>query len=195
MTIDLSQRVIAVIGNGDDLHRAVAVQCAESGASIALATVHSTEEFAVNSIANEIWSIGREHFVRLMDAAEPTDIAAFADECWDKLGSCDALVWAYSKPTSVPIEELAMHEWQDIFRENLDAPYLAAQAFGRLFERSGGGTVLFAMSEPPGSDPAYRASHAALHSLAADLDARWADHSVHVSVVDANVDVVLASLT
>lgn len=194
MSIDLSGRVIAVIGAGDDFHRAIAVQCAESGADIALATVHSSEEFAVNSIANEIWSVGREHFVRLMDAAEPTDIAAFADECWDRLSRCDVLIWAYSKPTQVPIEELALHEWQDIFRENLDAPYLAGQAFGRLFERSGGGKIRFAMSEPPWSDPAYRASHAALHSLAGDLDARWADHSVTVQVVDAIPATVLESL-
>jgi NAD(P)-dependent dehydrogenase (short-subunit alcohol dehydrogenase family) len=194
MTIDLSGRVIAVIGNGDDFHRAVAVQCAEAGADIALATVHSSEEFAVNSIANEIWTIGREHFVRMMDAAEPTDIVAFADECWDRLKRCDALAWTYSKPTSVPVEELALHEWQEIFRENLDAPYLAAQAFGRLFERSGGGRVLFAMSEPPGTDPAYRASHAALHSLSDDLNARWSDHSVKVGVIDANVDAIFAAL-
>lgn len=194
MTYDFSGRVFAVIGNGDAFHRAAAVQAAEAGANIALGTVHASEEFAVNSIANEIWTIGREHFVTVLDAAEPTEIAAFADECWDRLGRCDALIWTYALPSSVPFEELANHEWQSIMRENLDGPYLAAQAFGRLFERSGAGIILFAMAEPPGADPAYRASHAALVSLAGDLATRWADHSVSVAVVPADAALVFASL-
>ena len=190
---DLSGQVVAVIGSGDAVHRAIAVACAEAGAALALASVHLSEEFAVNSIANEIWSIGREHFVRLMDAIEPTDIAAFADECWDRLTRCDALIWTSSIPTSIPIEELAMHEWQAIFRENLDAPYLAAQAFGRLFERSGAGIILFAMADPPGADPAYRAAHAALTSLTVDLAARWRDHNVEVRIRSSETGDVMSA--
>ncbi|NUN93094.1 MAG: LUD domain-containing protein [Verrucomicrobiae bacterium] len=85
---------MALIGTGSELDRAIAVACAEAGADIALGTVDRSQEqdFGMNSIANELWAIGREHFVRVMDATEATEAASFADEAWDRLGRCDALV-------------------------------------------------------------------------------------------------------
>ena len=83
-----------MVGRGTPLDRAIAVASAESGADLAFATVsmEQDEEFAVNSIANEVWSIGREHLVRLMTAWEPTAAASFADECFDRFNRCDVLV-------------------------------------------------------------------------------------------------------
>ena len=50
----LAGRVVAVIGPGDGLHRALAIACAEAGADLALATGDRSQEqeFAVNSIAS-----------------------------------------------------------------------------------------------------------------------------------------------
>ncbi|MEO9255713.1 MAG: hypothetical protein ABI305_09245, partial [Tepidiformaceae bacterium] len=58
----LTGKVVAVVGTGSTLHRAVAIALAEAGADVAVATRASIreQEFAVASIANEIWAIGRE---------------------------------------------------------------------------------------------------------------------------------------
>lgn len=194
MSAHLAGKVVAVIGTGSDLHRAVAVQAAEAGANIALGTVAKENEFAVHSIANEVWSVGVEHFVTLMDATDPTDVISFADETFDKLGRCDLLVWTHSEPTNIPIEELSLGEWNAIFRINLDAPYVATQAFGRLMERERTGLIVFAMNDPLEADPAYRAAHAALETFARDLDLRWHGRGVHLQVTSDNAASVLGLL-
>lgn len=194
MTQDLTGKVVAIIGTGSDLHRAIAVQAAEVGAKVALATVARDQEFAVHSIANEVWSVGAEHFVTLMDATDPSDVASFADETYDKLGRCDLLAWTCSMPSNVPIEELSLAEWNSIFKVNLDAPYIATQAFGRLMERDGGGIIAFAMNDPLDADPAYRAAHTALETFARDLDLRWHDWRVHLLVTSDNAPSVLGLL-
>ncbi len=192
--LDYAGKVVAVIGTGSDLHRAVAVQAAEAGANIALGTVSREHEFAVHSIANEVWSVGVDHFVTLMDATDPSDVASFAAETFDKLGRCDLLAWTYSEPSNIPIEELGLAEWNAIFRMNLDAPYIATQAFGRLMERDRTGLIVFAMNDPLEADPAYRAAHAALETFTRDLDLRWHARGVHLQVTSDNAPSVLSLL-
>src|SRR5690606_26751237 len=105
----LAGKVVAVIGRGDELHRTVAVACAEAGASIALGSVHRTpeQEYAVQSIANEIWAIGRDHFVELMDADDPTAVVSFADETLFRLKRCDVLVATHDEPSTTPADVMS----------------------------------------------------------------------------------------
>lgn len=87
----LSGKVIAVIGGGDAHHRAVAVAAAEAGAAIALATFNAIpdQEFPVNSIANEVWAIGRDHFTEVIEASAPEQMGAFAQKTWGRFGGCE----------------------------------------------------------------------------------------------------------
>lgn len=88
----LSGKVIAIIGTGSDADRAIAVACAEAGADLALGTEDSVREqdYGMNSIANEIWAVGREHFVRVLEgSAGVEDLVAEARE---RLGRCDVVV-------------------------------------------------------------------------------------------------------
>jgi NAD(P)-dependent dehydrogenase (short-subunit alcohol dehydrogenase family) len=57
----LAGKVVAIVGTGSDLDRAIAVACAEAGADVALGTERATREqdYRMNSVANEIWAIGR----------------------------------------------------------------------------------------------------------------------------------------
>lgn len=157
MSERLKGTVAAVIGCGRDVERAIAVGLAEAGADIALGTVDRSQEqdFGTNSIANEIWSIGREHFVRVMDALEATEVTAFADEVWDRLGRCDLLVVNYDMVTTAPLLELSADEWEHDLRFNLSGPFLAGQAFGRLMVRQGSGRIVVVAWEREGADAAY----------------------------------------
>lgn len=85
-------RVIAIVGTGSDLDRAIAVACAEAGAGLALGTESAAREhdYGMNSIANEIWAIGRDHFVRVLSG--PEEIAELAREARTRLGRCDVIV-------------------------------------------------------------------------------------------------------
>ncbi len=190
----LAGKVVAVIGHGDSLHRAIAIAAAEGGANIALATTARTqdEEFAVNSIANEIWAIGREHFVCLMDAAEATAVTSFAEQTWDQFGRCDLLVCAQATLSTAPLDELSADEWEATIRTNLTSPFLAAQAFGRLMERARAGRVVFLRHSGPDIDAASLAALAGLDTVAAAINTAWGPAGVGADVLDR--EAVLAML-
>ena len=186
MTEELAGRVVALIGSGTEAERAVVVACAEAGAAIALGTQESTtsQEFAMNSIANEIWAIGRDHLVRVMDSGAATEITSFADEVWDRLGRCDLLIACHDLAASAPIEELSADEWEATIRANLTAPFLAAQAFARLMERQGSGRVLVLAGTGPGADAGYVAARAGLLKAIPSMDSYWRVHGVRLSTMD-----------
>jgi NAD(P)-dependent dehydrogenase (short-subunit alcohol dehydrogenase family) len=59
--LDFTGKVVAIVASGSDVDRAIAVALAEAGADIAFATFAKVQaqEFALASIANEVWAIGR----------------------------------------------------------------------------------------------------------------------------------------
>ena len=155
----LAGQVIAAIGGGDAHHRAVALAAAEAGASVALATFNtlSQQEFSVNSIANEVWAIGRDHFADVIEASDPEQMGAFTQKTWRELGRCDAIVVVSSLPTPSPDSPV---EEKRAFAGRHRTPLLAAQAFGQLMREQGGGAVVFVAPE---RDPAdAKALNAAL---------------------------------
>ena len=155
----LAGQVIAAIGGGDAHHRAVALAAAEAGASVALATFNtlSQQEFSVNSIANEVWASGRDHFADVIEASDPEQMGAFAQKAWRELGRCDAIVVVSSLPTPSPDSPV---EEKRAFAGRHRTPLLAAQAFGQLMREQGGGAVVFVAPE---RDPAdAKALNAAL---------------------------------
>ena len=155
----LAGQVIAAIGGGDAHHRAVALAAAEAGASVALATfnVIPAQEFSVNSVANEIWAIGRDHFADVIEASDPEQMGAFAQKAWRELGRCDAIVVVSSLPTPSPDSPV---EEKRAFAGRHRTPLLAAQAFGQFMREQGGGAVVFVAPE---RDPAdAKALNAAL---------------------------------
>ena len=183
MTNTLSGKVVALIGMGSEAERALVVACAEAGADIALGTQDKTQqqEFAMNSIANEIWAIGRDNFVRVMESAEATAIASFADEVWDRFGRCDLLIVCHEQRTSAPLEELSADEWELALRANLTAPFLAAQAFARLMARQGAGRIVVVAGSHEDDDASYRAARAGLREAVIQMDNHWRGEGVTLS--------------
>lgn len=101
----LAGKVVAIVGTGSDLDRAIAVGCAEAGADLALGTESNArqQDYGMNSIANEIWAIGREHFVRVLTG--PDDLAGLVEQARRRLGGCHAVVtrFALDRVDGVPV--------------------------------------------------------------------------------------------
>ena len=157
----LAGKVIAVIGGGDAHHRAVSVAAAEAGASVALATFNTlpAQEFSVNSVANEVWAIGRDHFAEVIEASDPDQMGAFARKTWDQHGGCDAIAVVSSLPTPSPDSPV---EEKRAFAGRHRTPLLAAQAFGQLMRDQGSGAVIFVAPErDPADEKALNAALAA----------------------------------
>ena len=139
--------MVAAIGGGDAHHRALAVACAEAGAAVALATFNATpdQEYAVNSIANEVWAIGPAHFAEVIEASDVAQLGGFAQKTWRDLGRCDGIVVVSSLPkpdASSPEAERRAY----VGRHR--SPLLAAQAFGQLMRDQGSGVVVFVAAQP-----------------------------------------------
>ncbi len=183
--LDLEGKVVALIGRGSDSDRALAVACAEAGATIALATQQPLPEqdFAMNSIANEVWVIGREQFVRSIDASDPAAVAAFAGETWDRYRRCDILICAHEAMTTAPLDELSADEWEPSLRTNLTGPFLAAQAFGRLMERQGGGNIILLARDATAADAAFEAAMAGLSGVANAINRAWGSAGVRAHLL------------
>jgi 2-deoxy-D-gluconate 3-dehydrogenase len=182
MTLDLTGRIAALIGSGTELDRALAIALAEAGADLALGTTAPVtgEEYAMNSIANEAWAVGREQFVTLLDATDPAAVQAFAEQACDRYGRCDILVCAHDQSSAAPLDELSPDEWEAAVRANLTAPYLAVQAFGRHMERQGGGLIVVLLPHHDGSDAAYAAARGGLAAFARSASDTWAARGVRV---------------
>jgi len=181
----LDGQVVAMICRGSEGDRAIAVALAEAGADIALGTVSAAqgEEFATASIANEVWAIGREQFNTVLDSADPSAVAAFAAEVQDRLGRCDALVIAPGLPPAVDYDELSRDEWDAMASGGLTAPLLAAQAFGRVLERSGGGRIVFVVESAPFGDVAAGVLSEGQRAMAAYIGMAWEGRPVRTMMV------------
>lgn len=94
----LAGTVYAIIAHGDDTDRAIAVALAEAGANVAIGTITPDQEFAIASIANEVWAIGREQFAFPLDATNAGHVEAFANEVVLRLGRCDGVLLGLDCP-------------------------------------------------------------------------------------------------
>lgn len=178
---------LALVGRGTPLDRAVAVWWAETRGPIALATVEPTpeQEYALASIANEAWAIGRDQFVERIDAAHAASITAFASEAFDRFKGCAVLVVNAGQRSEAPLVELSADEWSDVLRTNLTVPFLALQAFGRLMLREGRGVAAAVLPPLEGGDAAMAAARAGLIEVVRRMDEAWGEQGVRVMAVEA----------
>jgi thioredoxin reductase len=81
-------KVVAVIGGGDEAHRAVAMALAQAGADVAIAgqAADLSAEAALHSIANEVWAIGRRVVVTTI-AGEDTAARLRASDGYGAAGA------------------------------------------------------------------------------------------------------------
>ncbi|MCK9520433.1 MAG: SDR family oxidoreductase [Dehalococcoidia bacterium] len=182
--------VVAIIGRGSDEDRAIAVACAEAGANIALGTMttEQEQEYGMHSIANEVWSIGPEQLVCVMDAGDATEAMSFAAQVWDRFGRCDLLVANHDLPATAPLDQLSADELEETLRANLAAPFLAAHAFGRLMTRQGGGHILVVAHDRPGADAGYVAAKTGVTGFARAMTDGWASRGVIVEALQGVQD-------
>jgi 2,3-dihydro-2,3-dihydroxybenzoate dehydrogenase len=185
---------VAMLGRGGEDDRAVAVAAADGGANVAFGTVTPGDEFKVASIANEVWSVGRQQFVMALDAGDPTAVAAFASRVEDELGPTGLLVVSTWLPSSAPFDELSADEWLPVLQANLTLPYIAIEAFGKLMERAGNGAIAIVAPDRVKADAAERAARAGLLSLVESANAAWNRRGVRARLVKHQVDTVLGVL-
>ncbi|MBT8129713.1 MAG: SDR family NAD(P)-dependent oxidoreductase [Gammaproteobacteria bacterium] len=142
--IRLDERVILITGAGDGIGRAVALACAERGATIILLgrTVHKLE-----AVYDEIKSIdGPEPAIYPMNlegagADDYDELNTNIEREFDRLdGLCNNAGWLGA---STPIEIYDTALWYKVMQVNLNAPFLLTKACIPLLKKSNAARIVF----------------------------------------------------
>lgn len=142
----LEGRVAVITGAASPFARPVAVALAEAGADIALAveSVDETDVFAMNSIANELWALGRRQAAFTLEPGRLADSVARAVA---ELGRLDVLVSLppEAQAGSDDLTETAEDSVLAHVQRRLGGALLLSRA-AAVAMSSGGGTILNAVN-------------------------------------------------
>ena len=189
----LRGRVALVVGVGDPLGRAAAVALAEAGADVAVATLRAgpQEVVRVNSVANEIWSLGRGNTAITLDASNENSVDAAIARTTSELGRLDILVNAADLPVAAPLDELSPEDWHAILAANLLAPALTSRAAARVMKTNGYGRIINLVSvlaaRGVANTSAYAAAHAGVLALSRSLSQEWARSGITVNALQVGI--------
>lgn len=189
----LKGRVALVVGAGDPLGRACAVALAEAGADVAVASLRAgpQEVVRVNSVANEIWSMGRQNVAITLDATDQNSIDSAIARTSTELGRLDILVNAADLPVAAPIDELSPSDWQAILAANLLAPAMVASAASRVMRVNGYGRIVNLVSvlaaRGVANTSAYAAAHAGVLAITRSLSQEWARTGITVNALQVGI--------
>lgn len=187
----LDGRTALVVGGGGPLGRAAAVALAGAGADVAAATLRAggTEVMRVNSVANEIWSLGRRNLAITLEASDPISVDAALDRIIGEWGKIEILVNAGDAVQAAPIGAADLDTWRTVIEANLLAPTLCSRAAGALMAAREYGRIINVVSvlasRGMANTSAYASAHSGVLGLTRALAQEWARKGITVNAVQA----------
>ena len=146
--IRLDDRVILITGAGDGIGKAVALACAERGATIILLgrTVHKLEQI-YDEIKNNGWPEPAIYPMNL-EGATASDYDELNTNIDEEFGRLDGLFnnagWLGA---STPIENYDIELWYKVMQVNLNAPFMLTRACIPLLRKSSSARIVFTGDE------------------------------------------------
>ncbi len=142
--IRLDDRVILITGAGDGIGKAVALACAERGATVILLgrTVHKLEQ-VYDEIKNNSWPEAAIYPMNL-EGATPKDYNDLAQVLENEFGRLDGLLHNATEFGGLtPIVNYELERWFKVLQVNLNAPFMLTQALLGLMTRSPDASIVF----------------------------------------------------
>lgn len=200
----LAGKVALVTGAGRmrSIGRAIAVELARAGCDVVVtgtgrdpARYPADERAAgwrdVESVAEEIRSLGRRATPVVLDVTDEQAVAALLDRIRDEHGRLDVVVnnaAAARGADRVPVVDLPVEVWDHVLRVNLRGTFLVSQAAARHLVAQGHGGSIVNISSIGGklmgaNMAAYAASKAAVQSLTSSMAKELGGHGIRVNAV------------
>lgn len=180
----LAGRVALVTGAGRGLGRAAAKSLAAAGADVALVARTGSE---LDSVSEEILSLGRRAIALQVDATQSSQVDAAVAKVAQHFGAIDILVHCVGRSMRKPSLSISDAEWDALISTNLSSAFFVCRAVGRLMVQQGKGSIVNVASSAglrgrPTNAP-YSAAKAAVINLSKALAVEWAPHQVRVNVL------------
>ncbi len=129
-----------VTGAARNIGRAIALDLADGGASLAIITKSDMD--SANAVAAEIESKGGKAIALQADIRDPISVKKMIAETAGKFGRIDILVNNAGVRPESPLEDLSWEEWRAVHGVILDGAFLCSQAALPQIEKNGQGAII-----------------------------------------------------
>ena len=184
----LAGRNAAVVGSGSGIGEAVAIGCAESGASVRCLDIDSG---AAARTAQAIVAAGGEAASARLDILDGAAVTAAFEALAADLGSLDVVVCTPGVNVRKPLLDYTDAEIDRVLGLNLKGGAHVIQAAGRIMRRQGSGSIILFSSirsvvVEPGQS-LYAATKAGIVQMVRAAAAELGPHGVRVNAVAPGV--------
>jgi NAD(P)-dependent dehydrogenase (short-subunit alcohol dehydrogenase family) len=180
-------RVVVVTGGGSGIGRAVALACAERGASVA---VLDLDEAAAHAVAAEGTNKGQKLLGLRCDVSDEASVAAAFALTTEKLGTPDGLFAGAGVDIGGYAHELPTETWRKVTEVNLTGAFLTSRETLRGLVAAGRPGSIVLCSSPAafvgfaaGGATAYASSKGGISALTRSLAVDYARHGIRVNAI------------
>lgn len=181
----LEGQVAIITGGGSGLGRAMALQFAELGAKVAVASRNMDN---LQKVKAEIESRGTEGFAVQCDVRNPNEVNDLVESATSHFGGIDILVNNAAGNFICPTEKLTVNGWNAVVNIVLNGTFYCSQAVGkRWIEEKRGGNILnivatYAWTGSPGVIHSASAK-AGVVAMTRTLAAEWGRYGIRVNAI------------
>jgi 3-oxoacyl-[acyl-carrier protein] reductase len=137
---ELAGRVALVTGSGRNIGRAIALQLAAGGASVAV-NVRSNRAEA-DAVVKEIEAKGGKGALFVADVADSPAVEAMVAAVVERFGRIDYLINNAALRREKPLHQLTFAEWREVMSVTLDGVFICVKACLSPLKASGAGAIV-----------------------------------------------------
>lgn len=138
-SLSLEGKVAIITGGGTGLGRSIALQFAEAGADVVVA---SRRLSVLEKVAREVAALGRRSLAVQTDISRKTDVDNLVKRVVNEFGVIDILVNNAAVLLRRPLFEATEDDWDKIMNTDLKGYWLCSQAVGKkMVERKKGNII------------------------------------------------------
>jgi len=180
----LKDQIAVITGGGTGLGKEMAIQFAEQGARIVIA---SRKMEHLETGKQEIEKSGTEVMIYQLDIREPAKVEALCNAVVDKFGKVDILVNNAAGNFIYPTEKLPIAGWKAVIDIVLNGSFYCSQIFGNQMIRQKNGQILnilatYAWMGGPGTIHSACAKAGVL-AMTRTMAVEWARYGIRVNAI------------